>query len=78
MRLKNCLSDPFEVNRDVKQGSVLSPTLFLIVMDVLLQRMRSSNCGLSIRGVYAGAAVQADDLHTTSSSIGVIKVMNLP
>ena len=62
VRLKNC---PFEVNRGVKQGSVLSPTLFLIVMDVLLQRMKSRNCGLSIRG-GAGAAVHADDLRTTS------------
>ena len=69
---QNCLSDPFEVNRGVKQGSVLSSTLFLIVMDILLKHMRTSNCGLSVRGVYAGAAVRADDLHTTSSSLDVI------
>ena len=61
------------MNRGVKQGSVLSPTLFLIVMDDILKRMRASNCGLSIRGVYAGAAVHADDLRTTAASLDVIR-----
>jgi hypothetical protein len=34
--------------------------------------MRISNCGLAIRGVYAGAAVHADDLCTTSASLDTI------
>ena len=41
-------------------------------MDILLKHMRTSNCGLSVRGVYAGAAVHADDLRTISSSLDVI------
>ena len=81
VRLKNCLSNPFEVNRGVKQRSVLSPTLFLIVMDILLKDMRTSNCGLSVRGGYAGATVHTDDLRTTSSSSSMTKstlLTNLP
>lgn len=69
VRIDNHISDKFIITRGVKQGSVLSPTLFLIVMDVLLKRMKESKCGLSVRGTYTGAAIHADDLRTTASSI---------
>ena len=39
VRIDHHISDKFTISRGVKQGSVLSPTLFLIVMDVLLKRM---------------------------------------
>ena len=43
------MSDTFELGRGVKQGSVLSPTLFLIVMDPLLRVLESSGLGLSVK-----------------------------
>jgi hypothetical protein len=49
-------------------GSVLSPTLFLAVMDLLLKRLRESECGLHVRGTYKGGAIHADDLRTTAAS----------
>ena len=58
------LSTP-KVKRGVKQGSVLSPTLFLTVMDSLLKQ---ESYGLSVCGTYVGAAVHADDLRTSASS----------
>ena len=54
VKLRNSLSDPFQTSRGVKQGSVLSPTLFLTIMDLLLGKMRESNIGLSVRGMYTG------------------------
>ena len=39
----NQLSEPFTVERGVKQGSVLSPTLFLTVMDHLLKQLKEKN-----------------------------------
>ena len=60
----NKLSSSFLVNRGVKQGSVLSPSLFLIVMNSLLQRMRDLNCGGSIHGTFIGTAVHADDVRS--------------
>ena len=56
------LSCPFCINRGVRQGSVLSPMLFLIVMDSLL-------CRLSINGITIGSAAHADDIRSTSNSI---------
>ena len=49
---------------------MLSPTLFLIVMDLLLSKMRDSNIGLSVRGLHVGAAIHADDVRTTAASSG--------
>ena len=43
VRYKNSLSTPFCISRGVKQGSVLPPSLFLIVMNSLFQRMRKLN-----------------------------------
>lgn len=45
-------SEYFGIGRGVKQGSILSPTLFLLIMDLLLRRLQSSQLGLSIDGFY--------------------------
>ena len=50
MRVDGCLSDEFLVERDVKQGSVLSPALFLLVMDPLLRQLQASELGLTVNG----------------------------
>ena len=39
VRINHHISDKFAISRGVKQGSVLPPPFFLIVMDVLLKRM---------------------------------------
>ena len=63
------LSCPFRINRGVRQGSVLSPTLFVIVMDSLLCRLSTSELGLSINGLTIGSAAHADDIRSTRNSI---------
>ena len=40
-------SEPYLIQRGVKQGSVLSPTLFLLVRDPLLRVLEQSGLGLS-------------------------------
>ena len=66
--VNNQLSDPFIVERGVKQGSVLSPTLFLIVMDQLLKQLKGKRYGLSVCQTYVGGAIHADDLRTFAAS----------
>ena len=39
-------------------------------MDLLLSKMRDNNIGLSVRGLYVGAAIHADALRTTAASFG--------
>ena len=50
------LSSMFTLERGVLQGSVLSPVLFLLIMDPLLKSLQSKGLG-SIGGTYAGASV---------------------
>ena len=48
VRVEGSLSRSFLIDRGVKQGSVLSPTLFLLIMNPLLQQLQSAELGLSI------------------------------
>ena len=66
---QNVFSAPFPINRGVKQGSVLSPSLFLIVMNSLLKKMRNSNNGGSLHGTFVGIAIHADDVRSIAPNI---------
>ena len=70
------ISNRFPNSCGVKQGSVLSPTLFLIVMDRLIHLLKESNQGLSIRGTNMGAALHADDLHTSALFIECVALQD--
>ena len=51
-----------------KQGSVLSPALFLFYMDDLFVLLRKSGAGCHLGGVFAGSVGYADDLLLLSPS----------
>ena len=68
VKVNGHISSSFDICRGVRQGSVLSPTLFLAVMDILLKWLRESGHGLHVRGTYMGGAIHADDLRTTAAS----------
>ena len=52
----------------MKQGSVLSPTLFIAVMDSLLHFLESAGQGLNPLGLHVGASAHADDVRAVSLS----------
>ena len=68
VKLDGMLSQSFHVKRGVKQGSVLSPALFLLVMDPLLKQLQTSGLGLSVNRYYAGGFLHADDIRTLATS----------
>ena len=68
VRISETFSRVFSINRGVKQGSVLSPVLFLLVMDPILLALKNKPCGLNICGLYLGAFCHADDIRTLASS----------
>ena len=69
MKVNNKCSDSFPVKRGVKQGSVLSPTLFIAVVDSLLSFLESSGQGLTVLGLNVGNAAHADDVRAASISV---------
>ena len=52
------LSEPYLIQRCVKQGSVLSPALFLLGMDPLLRVLEQSGLSLSVNNFYAGGFLE--------------------
>ena len=55
-------SDLFCLTTGTRQGSILSPALFLVYMDPLLQELRALGVGCHVAGVYMGAVGFCDDL----------------
>ena len=62
MKLDHYISLSFRVSNGGKQGGVLSPVLFTIYMDELLERLKRSGLGCYIGHVFAGAFGYADDI----------------
>ena len=62
--MNNCLSRHFIIERGVRQGSVLSPSLFLLLIDSLLHRLIEANVGVSLEGIYVGTLAHVDDLRS--------------
>ena len=65
----------FSLQRDVLQGSVLSPSLFLMVMDPLLRTLQQEGLGPSFSGLYGGGFAHADDIRTIRSSLDTLEKM---
>ena len=69
IRVNGVLSDSYNIiHRGVKQGSVLSPLLFVLILDDLLKNLRKEEAGLTVGGNFVGGAAHADDLRTAAIS----------
>ena len=62
VRWNDTLSEKFTVSNGVKQGGVLSPILFSLYLDSLIDELRSLNVGCHVNGLFVGAVVYADDI----------------
>ena len=65
VKITNCYSNPINISVEVHQGSVLSPLLFIIVMEALSREFRTG-CPWEL--------LYGDDLAIVAESLGELKV----
>ena len=68
VKVGNFLSDHLPIGRGIRQGLVMSPSLFNLVMDPLLADLKSKDLGLHIQGLFLGAFAHADDISTATTN----------
>ncbi len=68
-------SSYFNVTNGVKQGEVISPILFCIYMDGLLNELSKSNVGCHIGGEFAGGFGYADNLKLLTPSVHALRIL---
>lgn len=71
----NSFSTHFDIKNGVKQGGVLSPILFAMYMDILLERLQRSGYGCHIGNVFVGAIAYADDITLMAPTSTSLKLM---
>ena len=73
VKWNNSHSQNFKVSNGVKQGAVLSPTLFNLYINNLLDKLESSKIGCHIGNIYCGAIAYADDIVLLCPSLYGVK-----
>ena len=68
-------SDSFTVTNGVRQGAVLSATLYTIYVDELMKRLKKNQVGCEIGGLFAGALAYADDVTLLCPTIDGLRSM---
>lgn len=71
----NSVSPQFSVSNGVKQGGVLSPHLFNVYIDVLLNRVKESNVGCYMGHMFMGCFGYADDVILLCPSVQAVDKM---
>ena len=78
MRSHNSFSKPFVTDNGVKKGGGLSPVLFTMYIDKLLNRLRQSKLGCYVGDIFMSAFAYADDVALLAQTIMALnKLINV-
>ena len=75
VRWKNAFSDSYPISNGVWQGGVLSPILFTIYIDDLLDDLHNRGVGCFWDSIFADAMVCADDVVLWAPSSAALRIM---
>ena len=74
---RGVFSDYFRVITGTKQGGVLSPKIFALYLDGLIERLKSAGVGCHILGIFLACLLYADDICLIAPSRGAMQKMLL-
>ena len=75
VRWGHSVSNSFHVSNGVRQGGVLSPVLFAVYLDGLLEELADCGCGCYWRDLFAGAFCYANDIVLLAPCASALRVM---
>ena len=75
IRWNSAKSTSFQVKNGVRQGAILSPSLFCVYLDCLLSQLRDAGLGCHIGGTFLGAFGYADDVTLLAPSRQALQIM---
>jgi len=75
VRWNNMLSNAFHVGSGVRQGSMLSPALFNVFMNLFIVKLKLSSCGCYIDNIFYGCIMYADDVTIMCPSVKGLQIM---
>ena len=75
IRWNSMESDSFSVKNGVRQGAILSPSLFCVYLDTLLSQLRDAGVGCHMGGQFLGAFGYADDVLLLAPSRQALQIM---
>ena len=75
VRYNATYSDYFNVTNGVKQGGVISPTLFTCYIDGMLESLKESQLGCHVGSEYIGCVSYADDLVLLAPNLTALRGM---
>ena len=73
---ENCISEMFRLSQGVRQGSILSPYLYNIYSELLLNTLeKETKVGTSIYDVFTGVIMYADDIILLSPTVSGLQTL---
>ena len=75
VKCNGCFSNWFPVRSGVRQGSVLSPKLFTVFMNIFILNIRNQDLGCYVNFSLVSCILYADDVILLSASLAVLQDM---